>query len=157
MISYALELAKAIASEIILSANTDELEHLGFPVVKDIHPVKAALAGIHAGLVASSTDWNLVLPCDMPFVSAMLMLHLEKQIGDDVELVLPSHDGFIEPLCGFYKTSLAPVIVANFKAERYSPLDLISVCKSKIVEVDALLGFESDTIFRNINELKDLG
>jgi molybdenum cofactor guanylyltransferase len=156
LIQYSIDLALCFTENIIISTNSDELRNFGFPVVKDIYTLKAPLAGIHAGLLFSKTDWNLVLTCDMPNVSAQLIQYLILKLETEAELVLPGHHGYIEPLCGFYHRKLIPVIESNFGKNRLSPLDLLESDASRIIPMEDVLDEDLSFIFKNINEKKDL-
>lgn len=71
---------KKVTGHIVLSGGqSTAYAYLGLPVLQDIYPGRGPLAGLHAGLKASSTDWNLVVSCDMPFVNAPLMQYLACQ------------------------------------------------------------------------------
>jgi molybdenum cofactor guanylyltransferase len=156
LINYSIDLALCFTENIIISTNRDELRSLGFPVVPDIYPVKAPLAGIHSGLKFSITDWNLVLTCDMPNVSPQLINYLISKLENETELVLPGHDGYIEPLCGFYHRNLIPCIESNFGKNKLSPLDLLELETHRIIQLGNVFDEDLSAIFKNINEKKDL-
>ena len=156
LIGYSIELSKAFASEVIISSGEDELRKFGYPVVSDIFPVKAPLAGIHAGLTHSRTDWNLVLTCDMPHVSKEIIRFLMTYLDGEQQMIVPGHDGFVEPLCGFYNKNLLDLIEVQFKKQKYSPLDLISHCKSSVIPFDEIFQEPLSLLFKNVNERKDL-
>jgi molybdenum cofactor guanylyltransferase len=156
LIQYSIDLALSFTPDIIISTNRDELRDLGFPIVNDIHTVKAPLAGIHAGLQSSTTGWNLVLTCDMPNVSVQLIHYLVTKLEKDDELVLPGHDNHIEPLCGFYHKNLLTVIESNFTQNKLSPLDLLELGSSRVVQLEGIFQENLFTLFKNVNEKKDL-
>ena len=156
LIRYSMDLALCYTKNIIISTNQDGLRNLGFPVVADKFPLKAPLAGIHAGLLSSKTEWNLVLTCDMPNVSTRLVKYLISKLEKETELVLPGHHGYIEPLCGFYHRNLIPVIESNFGKNKLSPLDLLESEAHRIIQMEGITGEELSFIFKNINEKKDL-
>ena len=156
LIQYSIDLALCFTKNIIISANQDELRSLRFPVIPDIYHVKAPLAGIHAGLKFSRTNWNLVLTCDMPNVSTHLINLLISKLEKETQLVLPGHNGYIEPLCGFYHRNLIPVIESNFQENKLSPLDLLSVKSHKIVQMEGLLDENIFSVFKNVNFGNDL-
>lgn len=156
LIQYSIDLAFTFNENIIISANKDNFKDLGFPVVRDIYSLQAPLAGIHAGLKFSKTDWNLVLTCDMPNVSAHLIYWLISKIEEKTELVLPGHDGYIEPLCGFYKKSLVYLIESNIRKNRLSPIDLLELASHKIIQIDGILNETASVVFKNMNSRNDL-
>ncbi|MEI7501320.1 MAG: molybdenum cofactor guanylyltransferase [Bacteroidota bacterium] len=156
LITYSIDLAKMFTSDILISANSDDLDCLGFPVLKDELKVNTPLAGIHAGIKASQTDWNLILTCDMPNVTHSLIRYLIAGLDENVQQVLPAHDTFIEPLCGFYNRRLIPLIESNIKKRKLSPRQLFKVAPHRIIPVDHLPGKDMATLFKNMNSQEDL-
>jgi len=156
LIGYAIDLAEALNSPVIISANGHHLDHLGFPVRQDILPVSAPLAGIHAGLKASHTGWNLVLTCDMPYVPAGLIHRLAFETDDTVRMVLPRHNGFIEPLCGFWHRELLPVIESLAGRGILKLLDVAGAVAHRIVSLDDVPSEELRKWFSNMNRIGDL-
>lgn len=156
LIQYAVEVAQAVTNDILISANSRDLDHLGFPVVPDLLAVQAPLAGIHAGLSASNTAWNLILTCDMPGITTVLIERMVTLLDDEVRIVVPEHHGFIEPLCGFYHRSLLQTIESNLKSGKMSPLDLIRESTSRFLSLHSDEEITEPHLFRNINRPEDL-
>jgi molybdenum cofactor guanylyltransferase len=156
LIRYSVDLALGFTKTILISTNQDQFQDPGFPVIKDIYPVKAPLAGIHAGLKVSKTEWNLVLTCDMPNVSPQLIDYLVSKLEKKSLLVLPAHDGYIEPLCGFYHKRLIPLIESDFGKNQFSPLDLLKQVPHRIINLENFPDESPSFLFKNINEKKDL-
>ena len=152
LIQYSVDLARLFTNAILLSANNDDFDYLGFPVVKDTFAVKAPLAGIHAGLTSSLTDWNLILTCDMPNVTRVLVDRLLSALDDNSQIVIPIHGRFVEPLCGFYHRGLIQLIESNMTAGKLSLLDLPGSAPHKFIPADDI----PYGVFRNMNEKKDL-
>lgn len=156
LIQYSLDLAAMVTTTTLISANGHDLDHLGFRIVPDLYPVKAPLAGIHAGLTVSPSLWNLVLSCDMPGVTPDLIRRLWPLLNDEIRIVVPAHHGFIEPLCGFYHQSLLSVIETNLKSGKYSLLDLIREAPTRFLTFEADEEHTAFDLFRNINTREDL-
>jgi molybdopterin-guanine dinucleotide biosynthesis protein A len=156
LIQYPIELALQFSGAILISSNSDNLNHLGFPLVRDQYPVQAPLAGIHAGLVKSETPWNLILTCDMPFVSKGLVDFLIGHLPGAGDLLVPFHDGFAEPLCGFYHRNLIPEITENIEKNKLSPLDFIKGYPNRSISVGEIHGESAGRLFKNVNTLSDL-
>jgi len=156
LIQYSLDVARQFTQIIHISAGSQDLAFLGFPIVKDVLKVSAPIAGIHAGLLNSRTEWTLVLTCDMPNVSKMVIGRLISAADNDLRMVVPRHGSFIEPLCGFYHRELIPVIENNVLAGKMSLLDLPGIVPHKMVDFSDIPTGEISHLFKNVNERKDL-
>jgi molybdopterin-guanine dinucleotide biosynthesis protein A len=71
-------------------------------------------------------------------------------------MVLPLHDGFIEPLCGFYHRRILPVMESNMIIGKLSLLDLQGQVPHRLIEIMDLPSEEIALLFRNMNEKSDL-
>ena len=156
LIQYAVDLALSFTNDVFISASNHDLDHLGFQVVADILAVKAPLAGIHAGLKFSHTDWNLVLTCDMPNVTSELINKLLSVLDNRLRMVVPQHDGFLEPLCGFYHKEIIPQIERNFTTGKISLLDLPAKVPHMLVGMADTDTYGIASLFKNVNEKRDL-
>jgi len=78
-------------------------------VVTDIYPGRGALGGIYTGLAASSSQYNLVVACDMPFLNQALLRYM-MGISAGFDLVVPRLGDMVEPLHAVYsKSCLVPI------------------------------------------------
>ncbi|MEO7652576.1 MAG: molybdenum cofactor guanylyltransferase [Bryobacteraceae bacterium] len=111
---HGLTLAGYVAGQVAEAASTVCLVgdpacygHLGFPVVADNYPGQGPLAGIEAALSASRAEWNLVVACDMPGVSAVLFRQLlDAAVESGADCLIPQGPtARPEPLCAVYRSS----------------------------------------------------
>jgi molybdopterin-guanine dinucleotide biosynthesis protein A len=156
LIQYSIDLALRFAGDILISANSGEFDAFGFTVIPDILNVKAPIAGVHAGLKHSQTDWNLVLTCDMPNLSGDIITRLLQKLDSGLQMVVPFHNGFAEPLCGFYHRELISLIEQNNVAGKLSMLDLPGTAPHRFITMNDLAPDEIARVFKNVNEKKDL-
>jgi molybdopterin-guanine dinucleotide biosynthesis protein A len=92
----------------------------------------------------------------MPNVPAKVVDYLLPNLDEEAKLILPAHDGFLEPLCGFYHKSLVPLMELNFTKNMLSPLDLLGSVSHRIIRMDDLPDKNMSFIFKNVNSRNDL-
>ena len=69
LLERALELVRGLAGNAWIVGNKGKFAAFG-PVVEDLYPGMGPLGGIHAALTKTSTDLNLMIAVDLPFVQA---------------------------------------------------------------------------------------
>ena len=66
---------------------------LGWQVIEDLFPGRGPLAGIHSVLKQSAAEWNLVVACDLPFLSIgflrFLLRAATERSAEGTQLVVP--------------------------------------------------------------------
>ncbi|MCP5112544.1 MAG: molybdenum cofactor guanylyltransferase, partial [bacterium] len=97
------EVASA-AGSVTLVGPPEEYRDLGLPVIPDRRPGSGPLGGVEAALEASEAEWNLIVACDMPNLSAPLLGSLlDRADAEDTDcLAALSGPGRIEPLCAVW-------------------------------------------------------
>ena len=104
---------KMICSELVLVVRPeqeDDVPDLGIAlnmhVISDTEPYKGPLAGIHAGLAASTTPLNFVVAGDHPFISRNLVNAMAAAAVVDgpgsPSAVIPRSEGVLNPLHAIY-------------------------------------------------------
>jgi molybdopterin-guanine dinucleotide biosynthesis protein A len=143
---------QAVFPQPILVCNDPEpYQYLGIKIVNDHFPGKGPLAGIHAGLKASSHEINLVVACDMPFVSVVLAEDLLNKSGD-WDAVVPVIEGRQHPLFAVYKKKLVVVIEKMINEERLRMKDLLDQVRVRyLTEQELKLADSPEQIFFNMN------
>ena len=95
---------------ILITNKPAQYAHLGLPMHRDILPDKGSLGGIYTALARAKSPDALVLACDMPFVNADLLRYMVEQCRDDIDIVVPTVDGYPQALHAIYKkTCIAPI------------------------------------------------
>lgn len=100
------ELQPAVNNIIIVTNSFEEYRFLGLPMVEDLWKGKGPLAGIQAGLEASTTEKNLVVACDMPFISAKLGTVLLNQLAH-YQVAVPEISDQLHPLFAAYRKEIS--------------------------------------------------
>jgi molybdenum cofactor guanylyltransferase len=74
------------------------------------------LSGIASALISTRTDWNLILACDLPYLTAAwLNWLLARAVASSCQIVMPRTAGGLEPLAAVYGRECAESIVAALR------------------------------------------
>lgn len=104
-------------AEVFISGRADvNYTSLGCPVLTDEIADTGPLAGIAAGLAASSAPLVLVLAVDMPDMTSAVLRRLLGQCASEVGVV-PRVNRRIEPLAAIYPKAAAPFAVDMLKRQ----------------------------------------
>src|SRR5713101_9488748 len=127
-------------------------------IVADIFPGCGPLAGIHAALVHSSAELNLMLAVDMPFVSRELLAFLFAAAEEsDAIVVVPRTARGFQPLCAVYRRAFASTAEAALRAGNYKIDGVFPKVTIRAVEEEELARAGiSERIFFNVNTPEDL-
>lgn len=96
--------------EIIIIANKiEDYKNLNLEVYPDIYIGNGPLSGIHSALKNSKNHKVLCIACDMPLISKKT-LDIIGEVDADYEVLVPSVDNRLQPMCAIYSKSLIPKI-----------------------------------------------
>ena len=77
---------------------------------------KSPLFGIATALFHSRSPWNLILACDLPYLSrewlVLLLSHAERS---NAQIVMPCTSGGAQPLAAIYRRECGPAIVESLR------------------------------------------
>ncbi len=127
-------------------------------VIVDLYPGCGPLAGIHAALLRSSADLNLILAVDMPFVSqTLLAMPLAVAEGTQAVVTVPRTARGFQPLCAVYRRSFAVAAEEALRAGKYKIDGLFARLHVRVIEEAELAtaGFFERSFF-NVNTPEDL-
>jgi molybdopterin-guanine dinucleotide biosynthesis protein A len=115
---------------------------LPFPLVDDASPVRAPIAGVVAGLRAAAYDVCVVLPVDVPLMTAA---GLDALAAACLDAAVPSTG----PLPGAYRRSALPVLERRLQAGELALGCALEELDTAVVELDPEL-------LANVNTREDL-
>lgn len=154
MIEHVIAALRPHVSSIIIVANSDAYRQFGYPVIKDIIHECGPMGGIYSGLLHSETMKNVVVSCDIPFISPALIAALTGAPGD-ADVVLFSHSGKYEPLCARYRKTCALKMVNPIEAGNLKMNEFLATVETKIIRSEDIPGFEARQL-ANINTPTEL-
>lgn len=106
MLDRQIRLLRPIARRVaIVGGSPGYVHEFDVPCIPDVVTGCGPLGGIYTALLESRTEFNLVLGCDLPFVTRNLLACLilrARAEGNDVT-VPRSQDGRLQPLCAVYR------------------------------------------------------
>jgi molybdopterin-guanine dinucleotide biosynthesis protein A len=128
-------------------------------VVADIFPGCGPLAGIHAALVHSPAELNLMLAVDMPFVSRELLAFLFAAAADAENhaiITVPRTSKGFQPLCAVYRREFSIAAEQALRAGKYKIDAAFPSVRIRVIEEAELAaaGFSEQSFF-NVNTPQD--
>ncbi|MFN0170558.1 MAG: molybdenum cofactor guanylyltransferase [Bryobacteraceae bacterium] len=151
LLEQVAEQVRTAVGAVTLLGPAERYAHLGFPVIPDRQPGCGPLAGILAALESGKGDWNLIVACDMPGVSAPRLVELLRAASvADCDCLLPlGPTGQPEPLCAVYHSRSLPHLRLMFDSgvrKVTTALDGLHVTRHKV---------EDSLLFENVNTPSD--
>jgi len=156
LIQYAIEAFSGVCNKIIISSGSEAYQSFGFEVVADEIPGIGPMGGIYSALKQSKTEKNLVLSCDLPFVSKELLSYILKN-SEGYQVAVPwQGNQHFEPLCGFYSLSVLDQMLAFIKNGNYKLPDLFNSININRLIINDTSDFYDDKLYVNVNSKHDL-
>lgn len=151
MIVHVIETLKQLTTDIIIVSNQAEYNEFGLPVFEDMIKDAGPLAGIYTGLTRSKHKKNIVVSCDVPFVSVELLTFLLENSWEN-DVTIPLKNNKTHQVIGVYDKDCVEV----FKQELENNQRKMKVAleKVKLNVVDANRFDEKE--FFNVNTPQEL-
>lgn len=157
LIQRSIRVLKGLFTEILIVANQREpYENFGLQVVEDLIKDSGPLGGIFTGLSYSTSHFNFVIGCDMPFPQpGLIRLLLEKR--GDYDVVIPEAAGEVEPLFAVYSKKCLPVILHRLHERDLKVRSILTELKVRKIEEKKIDRIDPRHLsFININTEADL-
>lgn len=100
-IEHVLSALIPVVDTVFIIANNGSYHKFGYPVYEDIIKDCGPMGGIYTGLVKSTTSKNIIVSCDIPFITTKTLSDIILGAGN-AEIAVPEHGGKLEPLCAIY-------------------------------------------------------
>jgi molybdopterin-guanine dinucleotide biosynthesis protein A len=130
---------------------------LALPVIADDWPGAGPLGGIATALRASTGSWNLVVACDLPYLTAeFLRFLLARAVASTADAVLPMNTRGAEPLCAMYHKRGEPAIRAALESGIRKVTDGLQNLRVETIPLAEWKAFDSEgLLFKNMNLPQD--
>ena len=120
LLSRMCELVASAAGSVHVIAPVGRYGGQSVSLIDDRWPNEGPLGGIITALLAtkvmvSGQQWNLMVSCDMPFLTRQwLECLVASAVASDAEVVVPRSAYGLEPLCACWRTSAVDTLQAAF-------------------------------------------
>ena len=109
-----------VFDRIFISANTDDYDGFGCPVIRDLIPGHGPLGALHASLHTITADPVMLVPCDTPYLTQRTILRLFQALGPDIDAVVARCEGTVYPVIGLYRHRVLDTVTEQLSGDRYS-------------------------------------
>lgn len=151
MIEHVIHALKPHVKDLMIITGKDEYRKFGYPIHNDLIAHQGPIGGICTGLHYSTTQKNIILSCDTPFINSEL-LELMILNSENHDAVFPENNGQTHPLIGIYNRSCLPLLKDELRVNQRKLKFAIEKMDYQIINTNHL----DTTIFKNINTKNDL-
>lgn len=154
LVWHVIDAVKKITNKIIIVTSHPEYKQFDYPCLEDEIKDKGPLGGIYTGLINSATQKNLVLGCDLPFLTERLLREITINCGDE-DVLLTAHRGLAEPLCSVFDKNCMTPFRQLLEKNQLKITDAFAGLKTRVISFDKEEWFNGNE-FANINSIKEL-
>jgi molybdenum cofactor guanylyltransferase len=162
MLARMIKLMESVTVNVKIIGAPEKYASFGAEVISDRWPGEGPLGGVVTALLSSATsnpqsDWNLILSCDMPFLTpGWLAYLLERAIKSSAQAVYPQSAHGPEPLCACYRTSAGPALQRVFERGVRKVTEALKQLQTEILDEPHWKRFDSaGRLFWNMNTPAD--
>jgi molybdopterin-guanine dinucleotide biosynthesis protein A len=157
-----VELLLGVTKKAKVVAVRGKYEAFKMEIVEDRWPGEGPLGGIITALedAAESSaryEWNLIVSCDMPFLTPEWMRHMATRAARSAaQVILPHSAGGPEPLCACWRTNAAETLRAAFESGVRKVTDGLKQVTTEVLDEADWKRFDSEgRLFWNMNTAAD--
>lgn len=151
----AYQIAAASCDEVVIVTQPKFVERFptGYDVITDVEQYAGCgpLAGIYSAMRYKRAENYVVLPCDMPLLTASILKRLQAYHKEDVTVTVA--DGYVQPLVSLWRRSTLSSIQACLDARAFNMSSVLERVSVVYVEKETLTS--SPYAFMNVNTVQD--
>lgn len=162
MVLRMCELLCGVTEKVTVVAAPEKYAGLSLQIVEDRWPGEGPLGGIITTLRTTAAEdtaceWNIVLSCDMPFLTADWVEFLaERAANSKSQVVVPKSAYGLEPLCACWRTDSVDVLQQAFESGVRKVTDALKRVTTEVLDEADWKRFDSaGRLFWNMNTASD--
>jgi len=117
----------------------------------DIFPGAGAMSGLHAALTNLPDNGIFLVAADLPYSCPRAAKRIIEMCGDHDVCLIRLDDGKLEPLFGYYRSTILPRCDEAIKSGEYRMSELLLGADTRFITTDDLGGLWDDKIILNVN------
>jgi molybdopterin-guanine dinucleotide biosynthesis protein A len=156
LLARAMAIAQSVTTTVRIVAPQEKFLTIAH-TIEDTYADCGPLAGIHAALTHTSTELNLILAVDLPFVEADFLSYLVAQATQITALVtVPEAAKGLQPLCAVYRREFLGAAENALKKKKNKIDALFGRVETRVITEQEItrMGF-SPRMFQNLNTRED--
>jgi molybdopterin-guanine dinucleotide biosynthesis protein A len=162
MLGRMIALLQCVAKNVKVIGTSENYARFEGEMVSDRWPGEGPLGGIITALKDAAEsparcEWNLIVSCDMPFLTADWLRFLgERAVKSNAKVLLPHSAGGPEPLCACYRTDAAEPLLQAFGSGIRKITDALKHLTTEVLDEADWKRFDSaGRLFWNMNTAAD--
>jgi molybdopterin-guanine dinucleotide biosynthesis protein A len=162
MLERMIALLRGVSKRVKIVSAPNKYAAFRTEIIEDKWPGEGPLGGIVTALEDSTTSatryqWNLILSCDMPFLTReWLALLCERAARSKAQVVFPHSASGPEPLCACWQTGAAAELRSGFERGVRKVTEGIALLRAEVLDEADWKRFDSaGRLFWNMNTASD--
>jgi len=159
LLRHVVETLRPLVQDVIVVTQAPEdLGNWGVRRVTDVYAGMGVLAGLHAGLAATTAPWAFVVAADLPFLQPALLQALQARSAHTLaDALVPRWRGYPEPLVALYRpATCAPAAERLLLNGQRRISDLHAAVQVEYLPEDEVARWDPEgRSFFNVNTLSD--
>jgi molybdenum cofactor guanylyltransferase len=161
MVSRMRELLAKVTGGANVVAAPRKYSSLDVSTLTDRWPGEGPLGGIITALMATAesggAEWNLIVGCDMPFLTREWLRYLvERALASPAEVVVPRSATGPEPLCACWRSSGTETLQRAFDSGIRKVTEAMKQLQMEVIDESDWKRFDSaGRLFWNMNTVAD--
>jgi molybdopterin-guanine dinucleotide biosynthesis protein A len=157
-----MELMQGVALGVKVVAAAGKYGDAGAEILEDRWPGEGPLGGIVTALLNTQQQdaaykWNLIVSCDMPFLTVDWLRFLaERALKSEAQVVVPHSEHGPEPLCACWRTDAVSTLQVAFERGVRKVTQGIALLDAEVLDERDWKRFDSaGRLFWNMNTAAD--
>jgi molybdopterin-guanine dinucleotide biosynthesis protein A len=162
MLTRMIQLLQGITKNVKIVGPAETYAEFGVEVVSDEWPGEGPLGGIitaleNTAVADSPCEWNLIVSCDMPFLTHDWLAYLAERAAKSAAQVVLTHSAAgPEPLCACWRTDAAGTLRSGFERGVRKVTEGIALLRAEVLDEADWKRFDSaGRLFWNMNTAAD--